>query len=177
MSYTLKQVKAGWEIQNGSSITVTVPDLKSVELAIEMLTRKPEPAVKKAAPSMILRKDEFEDEDEDEDEDEEISPKDALTAVLKKSKKALTAKEIIDKINPEDEDEDEDEEISPKAALAAVLKKSKKALTAKEIIDKINPEADEAAVKNFHQILSTLGKSKVLKRKKNEHNIFAYSVK
>ena len=138
MSYTLKQVKAGWEIQNGSSITVTVPDLKSVELAIEMLTRKPEPAVKKAAPSMILRKDEFEDEDEDEDEDEEISPKDALTAVLKKSKKALTAKEII---------------------------------------DKINPEADEAAVKNFHQILSTLGKSKVLKRKTNEHNIFAYSLK
>ena len=37
MSYTLRQVKAGWEIQNGSSITVTVPDLKSVELAVTML--------------------------------------------------------------------------------------------------------------------------------------------
>ena len=132
MSYTLKQVKAGWEIQNGSSITVTVPDLKSVELAIEMLTRKPEPAVKKAASKKV------EEEEEEEEEGEETSPKDALTAVLNKSKKALTAKEII---------------------------------------DRINPEADEAEVKNFHQILSTLGKSKVLKRKKNEHNIFAYSVK
>jgi len=134
MSYTLKQVKAGWEIQNGSSITVTVPDLKSVELAIEMLTRKPEPAVKKAASKKV----EEEEEEEEEEEGEETSPKDALTAVLNKSKKALTAKEII---------------------------------------DRINPEADEAEVKNFHQILSTLGKSKVLKRKKNEHNIFAYSVK
>ena len=133
MSYTLRQVKTGWEIQNGSSITVTVPDLKSVELAIEMLTRKPEPAVKKAASKKVE-----EEEEEEEEEGEETSPKDALTAVLNKSKKALTAKEII---------------------------------------DKINPEADEAAVKNFHQILSTLGKSKVLKRKKNEHNIFAYSVK
>ena len=38
MSYTLKQVKAGWEIQNGSSITVTVPDLKSVEKAVTMLS-------------------------------------------------------------------------------------------------------------------------------------------
>jgi len=133
MSYTLKQVKAGWEIQNGSSITVTVPDLKSVELAIEMLTRKPEPAVKKAASKKVE-----EEEEEEEEEGEETSPKDALTAVLNKSKKALTAKEII---------------------------------------DRINPEADEAEVKNFHQILSTLGKSKVLKRKKNEHNIFAYSVK
>jgi len=132
MSYTLKQVKAGWEIQNGSSITVTVPDLKSVELAIEMLTRKPEPAVKKAASKKV------EEEEEEEEEGEETSPKDALTAVLNKSKKALTAKEII---------------------------------------DRINPEADEAEVKNFHQILSTLGKSKVLKRKKNEHNIFAYSIK
>ena len=132
MSYTLRQVKAGWEIQNGSSITVTVPDLKSVELAIEMLTRKPEPAVKKAASKKV------EEEEEEEEEGEETSPKDALTAVLNKSKKALTAKEII---------------------------------------DRINPEADEAAVKNFHQILSTLGKSKVLKRKKNEHNVFAYSVK
>ena len=133
MSYTLKQVKAGWEIQNGSSITITVPDLKSVELAIEMLTRKPEPAVKKAASKKVE-----EEEEEEEEEGEETSPKDALTAVLNKSKKALTAKEII---------------------------------------DRINPEADEAEVKNFHQILSTLGKSKVLKRKKNEHNIFAYSVK
>jgi CO dehydrogenase/acetyl-CoA synthase beta subunit len=133
MSYTLRQVKAGWEIQNGSSITVTVPDLKSVELAIEMLTRKPEPAVKKAASKKVE-----EEEEEEEEEGEETSPKDALTAVLNKSKKALTAKEII---------------------------------------DRINPEADEAEVKNFHQILSTLGKSKVLKRKKNEHNIFAYSVK
>jgi len=132
MSYTLKQVKAGWEIQNGSSITITVPDLKSVELAIEMLTRKPEPAVKKAASKKV------EEEEEEEEEGEETSPKDALTAVLNKSKKALTAKEII---------------------------------------DRINPEADEAEVKNFHQILSTLGKSKVLKRKKNEHNIFAYSIK
>ena len=132
MSYTLRQVKTGWEIQNGSSITVTVPDLKSVELAIEMLTRKPEPAVKKAASKKV------EEEEEEEEEGEETSPKDALTAVLNKSKKALTAKEII---------------------------------------DRINPEADEAEVKNFHQILSTLGKSKVLKRKKNEHNIFAYSVK
>ena len=134
MSYTLRQVKTGWEIQNGSSITVTVPDLKSVELAIEMLTRKPEPAVKKAASKKV----EEEEEEEEEEEGEETSPKDALTAVLNKSKKALTAKEII---------------------------------------DRINPEADEAEVKNFHQILSTLGKSKVLKRKKNEHNIFAYSVK
>jgi preprotein translocase subunit SecD len=134
MSYTLKQVKAGWEIQNGSSITITVPDLKSVELAIEMLTRKPEPAVKKAASKKV----EEEEEEEEEEEGEETSPKDALTAVLNKSKKALTAKEII---------------------------------------DRINPEADEAEVKNFHQILSTLGKSKVLKRKKNEHNIFAYSIK
>jgi len=134
MSYTLKQVKAGWEIQNGSSITVTVPDLKSVELAIEMLTRKPEPAVKKAASKKV----EEEEEEEEEEEGEETSPKDALTAVLNKSKKALTAKEII---------------------------------------DRINPEADEAEVKNFHQILSTLGKSKVLKRKKNEHNIFSYSIK
>jgi len=133
MSYTLRQVKTGWEIQNGSSITVTVPDLKSVELAIEMLTRKPEPAVKKAASKKVE-----EEEEEEEEEGEETSPKDALTAVLNKSKKALTAKEII---------------------------------------DRINPEADEAEVKNFHQILSTLGKSKVLKRKKNEHNIFAYSVK
>jgi len=133
MSYTLRQVKTGWEIQNGSSITVTVPDLKSVELAIEMLTRKPEPAVKKAASKKVE-----EEEEEEEEEGEETSPKDALTAVLNKSKKALTAKEII---------------------------------------DRINPEADEAEVKNFHQILSTLGKSKVLKRKKNKHNIFAYSIK
>ena len=138
MSYTLRQVKTGWEIQNGSSITVTVPDLKSVELAIEMLTRKPEPAVKKAAVKKAASKKVEEEEEEEEEEDEEISPKDALTAVLNKSKKALTAKEII---------------------------------------DRINPEADEAEVKNFHQILSTLGKSKVLKRKKNKHNIFAYSVK
>jgi len=136
MSYTLRQVKTGWEIQNGSSITVTVPDLNSVELAIEMLTRKPELAVKKAA-----------------------------------VKKAATKKV------EEEEEEEEGEETSPKDALTAVLSKSKKALTAKEIIERINPEADEAEVKNFHQILSTLGKAKVLKRKKNEHNIFAYSIK
>jgi len=135
MSYTLRQVKTGWEIQNGSSITVTVPDLKSVEKAVtmlaenskmtvgEMLTKKP--AVKKAASKKV-------------EEDAETSPKDALTAVLSKSKKALTAREII---------------------------------------ERVNPEADEAEVKNFQQILSVLGKAKVLKRKKNEHNVFAYSIK
>ena len=135
MSYTLRQVKTGWEIQNGSIITVTVPDLKSVEKAVtmlsenskmtvgEMLTKKP--AVKKAASKKV-------------EEDAETSPKDALTAVLSRSKKALTAREII---------------------------------------ERVNPEADEAEVKNFQQILSVLGKAKVLKRKKNEHNVFAYSIK
>jgi len=92
MSYTLKQVKAGWEIQNGSSITVTVPDLKSVEMAIEMLTRKPEPAIKKAATKK--------------DEADPLTRKEIIESVLQTGKKPLTVKEIIEQIGDVKKDDE-----------------------------------------------------------------------
>jgi len=119
MSYTLKQVKTGWEIQNGSSITVTVPDLKSVEMAIEMLTKKP-------------------------------------------AKLDLTITPVAETEN---------------TAVDRVLKSAARALTVSEIIHKINPAADADEKKQIHAILSTLGRKKILKRKKNAAGIFEYSVK
>jgi len=125
MSYTLRQVKTGWEIQNGSSITVTVPDLKSVEKAVtmlaenskmtvgEMLTKKP--AVKKAA-----------------------SKSDSVSSIFKTAKKPLTVAEII---------------------------------------ERINPDADDDEKKSIRGIMSVLGRKKILKRKKNDEGIFAYSSK
>ena len=89
MSYTLRQVKTGWEIQNGSSITVTVPDLKSVELAIEMLTKKPVAVVKDLS---IIQ--------------EPVS----VDFVLKNSKKPLTVSEVIALLNP-NADADEKKQI------------------------------------------------------------------
>ncbi len=95
MSYTLKQVKTGWEIQNGSSITVTVPDLKSVELAIEMLTKTKaaapvaKPAVKKAA-----------------DEAEPVTRKSTVETILQGAKKSLTVREIIERIGDVEKDDE-----------------------------------------------------------------------
>ena len=140
MSYTLRQVKTGWEIQNGSSITVTVPDLKSVEKAVtmlaenskmtvgEMLTKKP--AVKKAA-----------------------------------SKKA------------EEEEEEEEGEESLSDSVSSIFKTAKKPLTVAEIIERINPDADDDEKKSIRGIMSVLGRKKILKRKKNDEGIFAYSAK
>jgi len=99
MSYTLRQVKTGWEIQNGSSITVTVPDLKSVEKAVtmlaenskmtvgEMLTKKP--AVKKAA-----------------DEAEPVTRKSTVETILQGAKKSLTVREIIERIGDVEKDDE-----------------------------------------------------------------------
>jgi hypothetical protein len=129
MSYTLRQVKTGWEIQNGSSITVTVPDLKSVEKAVtmlaenskmtvgEMLTKKP--AVKKAAPSMILRK----------EEEGEESLSDSVSSIFKTAKKSLTVAEIIERIKP---DADADEKKSIRGIMSVlgtkkILKRKKNA--------------------------------------------------
>jgi len=101
MSYTLRQVKTGWEIQNGSSITVTVPDLKSVEKAVtmlsenskmtvgEMLTKKPVAVVKDLS---IIQK--------------PVS----VDFVLKNSKKPLTVSEVIALLNP-NADADEKKQI------------------------------------------------------------------
>jgi chorismate-pyruvate lyase len=141
MSYTLRQVKTGWEIQNGSSITVTVPDLKSVEKAVtmlaenskmtvgEMLTKKP--AVKKAA-----------------------------------SKKA-----------EEEEEEEEEGEKTLSDSVSSIFKTAKKPLTVAEIIERINPDADDDEKKSIRGIMSVLGRKKILKRKKNDEGIFAYSAK
>jgi len=141
MSYTLRQVKTGWEIQNGSSITVTVPDLKSVEKAVtmlaenskmtvgEMLTKKP--AVKKAA-----------------------------------SKKA-----------EEEEEEEEEGEKTLSDSVSSIFKTAKKPLTVAEIIERINPDADDDEKKSIRGIMSVLGRKKILKRKKNDEGIFAYSSK
>lgn len=99
MSYTLRQVKTGWEIQNGSSITVTVPDLKSVELAIEMLTKKPAPAAKAAEP---------------------LTRKSTIEKILQDAKKSLTVREIIERIGNVEKDD-----VQFYASILSILAKKK----------------------------------------------------
>jgi len=141
MSYTLRQVKAGWEIQNGSSITVTVPDLKSVELAVTMLA-----------------------------ENSKMTVGEMLT------KKPAVKKAAVKKAEEEEEEEEEGEE-SLSDSVSSIFKTAKKPLTVAEIIERINPDADDDEKKSIRGIMSVLGRKKILKRKKNDEGIFAYSSK
>ena len=125
MSYTLRQVKTGWEIQNGSSITVTVPDLKSVEKAVTMLAENSKMTV-----------------------GEMLTKKPAV-------KKAASKSDFV----------------------SSIFKTAKKPLTVAEIIERINPDADDDEKKSIRGIMSVLGRKKILKRKKNDEGIFAYSSK
>jgi len=82
MSYTLRQVKAGWEIQNGGKITVTIPDLKGVELAVEMLARKP---LEVAAPEKAK------------EPEAEKTTGELVSSALSSAKKSLTLTEITER--------------------------------------------------------------------------------
>lgn len=101
MSYTLRQVKTGWEVQNGSSITVTVPKLSMVEEAVAMLTKQPAakeapvteaPATKKkpAAKKKAAKE----------------SRREIIQGVLGGAKKPLTVREVIDRIGGVDADDE-----------------------------------------------------------------------
>jgi hypothetical protein len=94
MSYTLRQVKAGWEIQNGSSITVTVPDLKSVEKAVTMLAENS----KMTVGEMLTKK--------PADEAEPVTRKSTVETILQGAKKSLTVREIIERIGDVEKDDE-----------------------------------------------------------------------
>ncbi len=68
MAYSLTKVDAGWEVQNGTEIKVLVPDLKSIEKVLKMLTPVKE---------------------------KEETEKETVMKLLEKSKKALTASEVM----------------------------------------------------------------------------------
>lgn len=72
MAYSLTKVEAGWEVQNGTEIKVIVPDLKSIEKVLKMLTPVKE---------------------------KEETEKETVMKLLEKSKKALTASEVMALIN------------------------------------------------------------------------------
>jgi len=141
MSYTLRQVKTGWEIQNGSSITVTVPDLKSVEKAVTMLA-----------------------------ENSKMTVGEMLT-------KKPAVKKVASKKAEEEEEEEEEGEKTLSDSVSSIFKTAKKPLTVAEIIERINPDADDDEKKSIRGIMSVLGRKKILKRKKNDEGIFAYSAK
>jgi hypothetical protein len=73
MAYSLTKVEAGWEVQNGTEIKILVPDLKSIEKVLKMLS----PVV----------------------EVERKTERETVMEMLGKSKKALTASEVIALIN------------------------------------------------------------------------------
>jgi len=93
MSYTLKQVKAGWEIQNGSSITVTVPDLKSVEKAVTMLSENS----KMTVGEMLSKKPPVTIEPKAKEPEAEKTTGELVSSVLSSAKKSLTLTEITER--------------------------------------------------------------------------------